>query len=122
MRVESGGDDDKFGLKFRSCGRIRFSNAARNLTLPSSDASGALTMCRVRRAHRRHRCRETAASDASSNTSRSDRPRKYPGAVAVMDVEIDHRGAADAVFALGVTAAMATLSKKQKPIGLLTSA
>jgi len=64
---------------------------------------------------------ETAASDASSNTSRSDRP-EISGAVAVMDVEIDHRGAADAVFALGVTGGDGDIVEKAKPIGLLTSA
>src|SRR5438477_410958 len=32
------------GANFCNCGRIRFSNAARNLALPSSGASGALTM------------------------------------------------------------------------------
>src|SRR3954468_13295575 len=32
------------GLNFCNCGRITFSNAARNLALPSSEASGALTM------------------------------------------------------------------------------
>jgi len=80
------------GLNFVSCGRIRFSKAERNLALPSSGASGALTMVFVaRRARHAPRCREQRHLVRRAIHHRWVGPEDVLGAVAVMDVEIDHR-------------------------------
>ena len=91
------------GLNFCSCGRIRFSNAARNLALPSSERQRRVDDGVVLAAlaggagagKQRHLVRRAIHHGRIG-------PENILGAVAVMDVEIDHRGARDAVFALGV--------------------
>jgi len=111
------------GENFCNCGRIRFSNAARNLALPSSEASGALTMVS---------CSPALAAGAGAGKQRHLMrraihhgrivPEDILRAVAVMDIEIDDRRAADAVFALGVAGGNGDIVEEAEAIGFETSA
>ncbi len=112
------------GLNFSNCGKITFSNAARNLAPPSSEASGALTILS---------CSPRSAAGAGARKQRHLMrraihhgrvgPEYILGAVAVMDGRNRPRRRGPMPYLRWAwRAAIAALSKKQNPIGLLISA